>query len=202
MKVFKKRILILSLCLIVILAVSAYAYIYKFGAKEDNIEYPANYLTMGDEPINYEKLPKPVELYSHLGADGIIRLLDYGIVEVVSIEYGGKSHFIETDYKDKKFVTSEGIHVGSQKKEVLSAYKKYGIKEFSPDKLRDYNVRSSIVTLPEFQVTIPFLYVSNEKVFQPSYAGKDYWEGLVAFIFIFNDKNEVSRIVKVAPTSG
>jgi hypothetical protein len=175
----------------------------KSGTKEDSIvEYPANYLIMENEPIDYEKLPKPVELYSHSGPNGVERLLDYEIVEVVLLEYGGESHIIETDFKDKKFVTSEGIHVGSQKKEVLSSYKKYGIQEFSSDKLTDYNVRSSIVTLSEFQVTTPFLYVSNEKVFQQSYTGKDYWGGLGALIFIFNDKNEVSRIVRVAPTSG
>ncbi|NLY17579.1 MAG: hypothetical protein GX045_01160 [Clostridiaceae bacterium] len=108
----------------------------------------------------------------------------------------------QTVYINGNYETSEGICVGSRKKNVEKVYKKFGLKEYNMSKIASMNLCSLDIALQGIDLADTFLYVDNSNIFSDSYQGTDYWRGLGAFIFILNKNNEVVKIIKYAPTSG
>lgn len=189
-------------------------------------EYSENFFTMSGEPIDFNALPEPIELFYHAGANGPVRLLDYGIVMALTLEYNGQENQTDIGYMDERFVTSENISTGSTKAEVLAAYQKYGVvdvlegykrntgnthselelylkngvEEYSMEELGSYGWLRLVKALAKNKGNIntnDLLYIDNGT---PN--GIEQFGGLVALIFIFNDFDVLQMIIRTAPTSG
>ena len=136
-------------------------------------------------------------------ANGPFRIAYYHDFDTFEEQYPtGEWTVLQTVYKNANYVTSEGISVGSSKKEVFAAYKKYGIKEYKISKITSVNLRSLDIALQGIELADTFLYVDNRSIFSSSYQGTDYWGGLGAIIVILDQNDVVVKIAKVAPTSG
>ena len=177
------------------------------------IDYPENYFIMGGESFDFGAV-EPDVLYSCEGANGLEQLLDFGVAEYYTASVA---------YKDKRFVTSEGISIGSTKEEVLKAYEKYAvtgiIEGYQQEKpggeldrfLQDINnIPKSegggfrwlvfLKNLAKKGYTVSadkLLYVDNV-----TEEGVEQFGGLGAWIFVFDDSDEVIMIIWTAPTTG
>jgi hypothetical protein len=114
----------------------------------------------------------------------------------------GNWSILQTVYINANYATSEGISVGSSKKDVMNAYQKYDLHEYKISKIATMNVLSLDLLIKGVNLADTFLYVDNHNVFNESYHGIDYWGGLGAYIFIINQGNVVGRILSFAPTAG
>lgn len=184
-----------------------FLYLYNSGNTKYAV-YPENFLLLKNEPIRYDELQEPIVIYEENGISRNLKLLDYGIVEVLIYydDIGGEDkettvEELQIIFKDEKFVTSENVSVGANKKDVEKAYKKYGIVEYTPSDIENFNLQYLQLT-GERQITQKFLYVDNSKALEMDYSGLDYWGGLGALVFVFDENDKVSMIIRFAPNAG
>ena len=191
------------------------------------LTYPEDFFLISGEPIDLAALDEPIELFNYISANGPERLLDYGIVMILTLDYAGEEHDIEIGYKDERFVTSENISVGSTKEDVLEAYQQYGIvnavkgygriigqnsdaelelflkkgiMEYSMEQFGGYRWLWLVKALADSEDNIntnDFLYVDNGTP-----EGIEQFGGLSAWIFVFDDFEVVKMILLTYPTSG
>jgi len=182
------------------------------------IGYPENFHSIGGEYVDI-KAVEPEVLSSREGAHGVVRHLDYGDIEVYEI--GGEWR-TDIAYKDKKFVTSEGISVGNTRLETLKAYEKYGITGIIEGFPHEYPGSELDRCLANFN-DIPkdeggyrwFVFLKNlaDKGYTVSAdkllyvdngtdEGVEQFGGLGAWIFVFDDADELIMIISTAPTAG
>lgn len=168
------------------------------------ITYPKGFLAMRCiNPSNDNAEDIPFVYANGQNANGQFRVAYYRDFDTFEEQYPpGDWTALQTVYKNANYVTSEGISVGSSKKNVVAAYQKYGHQELNISKITSMNLRSLDIVLQGTDLADTFLYVDNHNIFNDSYQGTDYWDGLVAIIFILDQNNVVVKIVEVAPTSG
>jgi len=168
------------------------------------IAYPEDFLTLHCISPSNDNVEDTLLIYANgQNANGPFRIAHYHDFDTFEEEYPpGDWKAIQTVYKNANYVTSEGISVGSSKKNVVAAYQKYGYQEYSISKITSMNLRSLDIVLQGIDLADTFLYVDNHNVFNDSYQGTDYWGGLGAIIFILDQNNVVVKIVRVEPTSG
>jgi len=174
------------------------------GCKTSIIPYPEDFLTMKFIGPSTDDNNDIMLIYSTgQNANGPFRIAYYQNYNTVEMQYPtGKWEIIEKVYKNANYATSEGISVGSSKKDVVKAYKKYGLQEYKIGKITHINVRSLDILLGDVTFADTFLYVDNHNAFSDSYPGVNYWNGSGAFIFIINTGNVVERILSYSPTAG
>jgi len=184
---------------------------------------------MSGEPVDYGALPEQTEIYAYAGADGPVRIMDYGVLIDYEVHdgYSDAWNHYDTGYIDPKFVTSEGIHAGSTRAEVLAAYEKYGVTDvaagysrnigglpapdletilengietYSYGEMGAYRWMYLVKALAESEDGInthDLLYADDG-----TDAGITQFGGLGAWIFVFDDLDAVRMIIWTAPTSG
>lgn len=155
------------------------------------------------DPSNDNAEDTPFVYANGQNANGPFRIAHYRDFDTFEEQIpSGDWTVIQKVYKNVNYVTSEGISLGSSKKNVVAAYQKYGLQEYNISKITSMNLRSLDIVLQGIDLADTFLYVDNHSIFNDSYQGTDYWGGIEAIIFILDQNNEVVKIVKVAPTSG
>jgi pimeloyl-ACP methyl ester carboxylesterase len=166
--------------------------------------YPENFLTMRRTNDSKDNNGETPFIYaSGQNANGEFRIAyynDYDSYEI--IDTSGEAYAVQTVYKNANYVTSEGVFVGSAKDDVLTAYQKYGLKEYKINRITSMGLNSLDIVILGIDLTDRFLYIDNHNIFNDSYPGHDYWGGLGAIIFILDQDNTVAKIVSYAPTSG
>ena len=172
--------------------------------KAGMLAYPKDFLTMRClNPSDDNAEDTPFVYANGQNANGPFRIVYYRDFDTFELQYpSGDWTALQTVYKDGNYVTSEGISVGSGKKDVVAAYQKYGLEEYNISKITSMNLRSLDILLQGVDLADTFLYVDNHNIFNNSYQGTDYWGSLEAIIFILDKNNAVVKIVKAAPTSG
>jgi hypothetical protein len=198
--------LLLFICLFLFFLFIIYVSIH-FGLqsrKAGIIAYPKDFLTMRClNPANDNAEDTPFVYANGQNANGPFRIVYYRDFDTFELKYpSGDWTALQTVYKDGNYVTSIGISVGSGKKDVVAAYKKYGLEEYNISRITSMNLRSLDIVLQGIDPADTFLYVDNHNIFNNSYRGTDYWGSLEAIIFILDRNSVVVKIVKVAPTSG
>lgn len=198
--------LLLFVCLFLFLLFIIYFSIhFSLQSREAGmIAYPEDFLTMRCiNPSNDNAEDTPLIYANGQNANGPFRVVYYHNFDTFEEQYpSGDWSVSQTVYKDADYVTSEGIAVGSSKKNVVTAYQKYGFQEYNISKITSMNLRSLDIVLKGIDLADTFLYVDNHNIFNGSYQGTDYWGGLGAILFILDQNNVVVKIVRVDPTSG
>ncbi len=198
--------LLLFVCLFLLLLFIIYVSIhFSLQSREAGmIEYPKDFLTMRCINPSNDNAEDTLFVYANgQNANGPFRIAYYRDFDTFELQDpSGDWTVLQTVYKDANYVTSEGISVGSSKKNVVAAYQKYGLQEYNISKKTSMNLRSLDIVLQGIDLADTFLYVDNHNIFSDSYQGTDYWGGLEAIIFILDRNNVVEKIVEVAPTSG
>lgn len=198
--------LLLFVCLFLFLLFIVYVSIhFSLQSREAAmIAYPEDFLTMRCiNPSNDNAGDTPFVYANGQNADGPFRIAYYHDFDTFELQYpSGDWTVLQTVYKNANYVTSEEISVGSDKKNVVAAYQKYGLQEYNISKITSMNLRSLDIVLQGIDLADTFLYVDNHNIFNDSYPGTDYWGGLEAIIFILDQNNVVVKIVEAAPTSG
>lgn len=204
MGTYQRRLLFI--CLFLFFAFIIYVSIYFSLQRRDvgMIVYPRDFLTMRCiNPSNDNAEDTPFVYAKGQNANGTFRIAYYRNFDTFELQYpSGDWTVLQTVYKDANYLTSEGICVGSSKKDVVGAYQKYGLKEYNISKITSMNLSSLDIVLQGIDLADTFLYVDNHNVFNDSYQGTDYWGGLGAIIFILDQNNVVVKVVEAAPTSG
>ena len=155
------------------------------------------------DPSTENSGDQPIINASGRDANGPYRIASYKNYNTFEMQYPtGNWEIVDKVYKNANYVTSEGISVGSSKKDVVNAYKKYGLVEYKITKITNINVRSLDLLIKGVDLADTFLYVDNHNAFSDSYPGVNYWGGSGAFIFIINTGNVVERILSYSPTAG
>ena len=198
--------LLLFVCLFLFLLFIIYISIYFLlqSRAAGMIAYPKDFLIMRCINSSNDNAEDTPFVYANgKNANGSFRIVYYRDFNTFELQYqSGDWTVLQRVYKNANYVTSEGISVGLSKKNVLAAYKKYGLQEYNISKITSMNLRSLDIVLQGIDLADTFLYVDNNNIFNDSYQGIDYWGGLGAIIFILDQNNVVVKIVKVAPTSG
>ncbi len=198
--------LLLFVCLFLLLLFIIYVSIhFSLQSREAGmIAYPKDFLTMRCINPSNDNAEDTLFVYANgQNANGPFRIAYYRDFDTFELQDpSGDWTVLQTVYKDANYVTSEGISVGSIKKNVVAAYQKYGLQEYNISKITSMNLRSLDIVLQGIDLADTFLYVDNHNIFNDSYQGTDYWGGLEAIIFILDRNNVVEKIVEVAPTSG
>ena len=154
-------------------------------------------------PSNESAEDTPFVYANGQNANGPFRIVYYRDFDTFELQSpSGDWTITQTVYKNANYATSEGIAVGSNKKTVVAAYRKYGIQEYDIGKITSMNMRSLDLALQGIDLANTFLYLDNQHIYNDSYAGTDYWGGLKAILFILDRNDAVAKIVEVAPTSG
>ncbi len=154
-------------------------------------------------PSNDNAEDTPLVYANGQNANGPFRIVYYHDFDTSELQYpSGDWTVTQKVYKNANYVTSEGISVGSSKKDVVAAYQKYGLQEYNISKITSMNLHSLDIALKGIELADTFLYVDNHNIFNDSYRGTDYWGGLGAILFILDHNNVVAKIVRVDPTSG
>ncbi|MCL2351370.1 MAG: hypothetical protein FWC55_02440 [Firmicutes bacterium] len=204
--VHKRFLYLVSLLLALLFIVSVGIYLFIHSRKTEMIAYPEDFLTIhGKNPSGNDAENEPYVYESGEGADGPFRIVYYNYNSYSAYEkldpYSGW-RAINTVYNDDNYVTSEGISVGSNKKDVINAYEKYGLREYNLSKITSLNIWSLDILLHGVDLADTFLYVDNQNVFDAAYPGTDYWGGLGALVFILDQNDRVVKIGEISPTSG
>mgnify|MGYP000857306494 CR=1 FL=1 len=205
-KFYRKQRLLIFACLFLTLLFIIYLNInFNRHSREAAImAYPNNFLSMrciNPPDDNTEDIP--FVYATGQNANGPFRIAYYHDFKRFESQHSPDDWAaLQTVYINENYVTSEGICVGSSKKQVEKAYKKYGLKEYNISEITSMNLYSLDIALQGIDLANTFLYVDNSIIFIDSYQGTDYWGGLGAIIFILDKNNEVVKIVKAAPTSG
>ena len=198
---YKRNLFFACLFLLLIFIIYVSIHFSLHSGETGTIAYPSDFFTM--RCINPTNDNTPFVYANGQNANGPFRIAYYHDFDTFEEQYPtGEWTVLQTVYKNANYVTSEGISVGSSKKEVFAAYKKYGIKEYKISKITSVNLRSLDIALQGIELADTFLYEDNRSIFSSSYQGTDYWGGLGAFIFILDQNDVVVKIAKVAPTSG
>lgn len=197
--------LLLFVCVFLFLLFIIYVSIhFSLQSREAGmIVYPKDFLTMSCiNPSNDNVDDAPFIYANGQNANGPFRIVYYRDFDTFEEQYPpGDWTVLQKVYKNANYITSEGISVGSSKKNVVEAYQKYGLQEYNISKITSMNLRSLDIVLMGIDLSDTFLYVDNHNVFNDSYQGTDYWGGLGAIIFIMDQNNVVVKIVRAAPTS-
>ena len=205
-KVGPHQRLLLFVCLLLFLLLILYVSIHFFlqSREAGMLAYPKDFLTMRCiNPSDDNAEDTPLVYANGQNANGPFRIVHYRDFDTFEEQYpSGDWTVTQKVYKNADYVTSEGISVGSSKKNVVEAYQKYSLQEYHISKITSMNLRSLDIVLQGIDLADTFLYVDNHNVFNDSYQGTDYWGGLGAIIFILDQNNVVVKIVEVAPTSG
>jgi len=198
--------LLLFICLFLFLLFIIYVSIHFIQQNREAgmITYPEDFLAMRCINSSNDNAEDTLFVYANgQNANGPFRIVYYSDFDTFELQYlSGEWTVLQTVYKDANYVTSEGIFVGSSKKNVVAAYQRYGLQEYNISKITSMNLCSLDIVLKGIDLADTFLYVDNHNIFNDSYQGTDYWGGLGAIIFIMNQNNVVVKIVRVDPTSG
>jgi hypothetical protein len=201
---YQRRLLLVCLFLLLLFIIYVSIHFGLQNREAGMAAYPEDFLTMRCiDPSGGNAEDTRLVYASGENADGPFRIAHYRDFDTFELQYpSGDWTALQTVYKDGNYVTSKGISVGSSKKNVVAAYKKYGLQEYNISKITSMNLRSLDIVLQGIDLADTFLYVDNHNIFNNSYPGTDYWGGLEAIIFILDQNNAVAKIVRVAPTSG
>lgn len=198
--------LLLFVCLFLFLLLIIYVSIHfsQQSREVGMITYPKDFFTMRYiNPSNDNAEDAPFVYANGQSANGPFRIAYYRDFDTFELQYlSGDWTVLQKVYKNENYVTSEGILIGSSKKNVVAAYQKYGLQKYNISKITSMNLRSLDIVLQGLDLADTFLYVDNHNIFNDSYQGMDYWGGLGAIIFILDQNNVVVKIVEIAPTSG
>ena len=201
---YQRFLFFIGLFLILLLIIYFSIHFSRQNSEAGMIAYPEDFLTMHrTNPSDGNAEDTPLVYANGQNANGPFRIVYYRDFDTFeSQDPSGDWTVLQTVYKDVNYVTSEDISVGSRKEKVVTAYRKYGLKEYTISKITGMNLRSLDIALQGIELADTFLYVDNHNIFDDSYPGTDYWGGLEAVIFILDQNNAVAKIVRVAPTSG
>lgn len=198
--------LLFFVCLFLFLGFITYISIhFSLQSREVGISaYPKDFLIMHCiNPSDDNADDTPFVYAKGQNANGPFRIAYYRDFDTFESQYPSSDWTaLQTVYKDANYATSKGISVGSSKKNVVSAYQEYGLKEYSISKITSMNLRSLDIVLQGIDLADTFLYVDNHNIFNNFYQGTDYWGSLEAIIFILDQNDVVVKIVKTAPTAG
>jgi len=166
--------------------------------------YPEDFLAMRYIGTSNDNFEDSQNIYaSGNNATGPFRIVNYRDFDTFEMQYPSGDWVVSQKvYKNANYVTSEGISVGSVKKNVIDAYQKYELKEYNISKISTVNLWTLDIVLKGIDLANTYLYVDNQNIFNESYPGTDYWGGLGAYIFILDQNNTVVKIVEYGPTSG
>lgn len=201
---YQRRLIFVCLFLFLLFIIYISIHFSLQSREAGMIAYPKDFLTMRCINPSNDNAEDTLFVYANgKNANGPFRIAYYRDFDTFELQYpSGDWTVLQKVYKDANYVTSEGISVGSSKKNVEAAYQKYGLQEYNISKITSMNLRSLDIALQGIDLAGTFLYVDNHNIFNDSYQGTDYWGGLEAIIFILDRNNVVVKIVGVAPTSG
>lgn len=199
---YQRLLFFIGLLLILLLIIYLSIHFSRQSREAGMIAYPENFLTMRRVDPSDDAEDTPFVYADGQNANGPFRIVYYRNFDTFeSQEPSGDWTVLQTVYKDANYTTSEGVSVGTGKKDVVAAYQEYGLQEYNVSKITSMNLCSLDIALQGIDLADTFLYVDNHNIFSDSYPGTDYWGGLDAIIFIMDQNDAVAKIVRVAPTA-
>lgn len=150
------------------------------------LHYPEDFLTMiYSKDINSNIVSEPFVYANGENANGSYRIAYYDDFDTFELSMSSGWSATQTVFKNQNFVTSEGISVGSEKKDVINAYEKYEIKECKLSMITQMGLDSLDIALKGINLSDTFIYVDNHNIFDENYTGIDYGGGAWSIYFHF-----------------